>query len=213
MMAYGVRYDPILCDLDGTLADSAPGIVAAIRAACASCGVAIGEGVDLAAFVGPPLEESLAILAPEPELVPVLVRTYREEYGRMAPSTPLLPGVAPTLRSWTTGGTVLAVVTYKPAHLAQVMLTGAGIRGLFRLVVGRGRGRDPRRKADLLREALERLRPHAGVPLYVGDHEEDEAAARACGTAFMRVGPATWTDIAGLVAAGPALPRPARWTQ
>jgi len=208
-MVDGMRYDPILCDLDGTLVDSAQGIVAAIRAACASCGVTIADGVDLFSFVGPPLEKSFATLAPEPGLVPALVRAYREEYGRMAPSTPLLPNVRSTLRSWRVTGAALAVVTYKPARLAEAMLTGAGVRGLFDLVVGRRLGDDPRRKADLLGEALERLRPHAATPLYVGDHAEDEVAARVCGIDFVGVGPAGWSEIARLVAEGPVRPRPA----
>src|SRR5690606_3976063 len=75
------RYDLVLLDLDGTLADSAPGILASVRHAYAALGVATPAEPVLRGFVGPPLAESFATHGVPPDLVDDAVAAYREVYG------------------------------------------------------------------------------------------------------------------------------------
>ena len=49
------NYDVILFDLDGTLTDSAPGILNSVRYACRKLGLPIPGEETLRRFLGPPL--------------------------------------------------------------------------------------------------------------------------------------------------------------
>jgi phosphoglycolate phosphatase len=196
-------HDPILFDLDGTLVDSGPAIVAAVRSAARSVGAPVDEGSDLSFCVGPPLEEVFAhLLGEAPALVPRAIKAYRREYVQAARRSTLpMPGAEAALDRLAEAGSTLAVVTYKPAWIAEVVLRASGLFPRFALVAGRARGRDDLTKADLLQDALARLEPHSAAPLFVGDHDLDEEAARANGVAFARYGPLDWPAIADLAIA------------
>ena len=51
-------YKYILFDLDGTLTDSAPGIIRCVQYALEKCGKGSWDAADLFRFIGPPLTES-----------------------------------------------------------------------------------------------------------------------------------------------------------
>ena len=57
------NYDVILFDLDGTLTDSAPGILNSVRYACRKLGLPIPGEETLRRFLGPPLIASFRELA------------------------------------------------------------------------------------------------------------------------------------------------------
>ena len=50
------NYDVILFDLDGTLTDSAPGILNSVRYACRKLGLEMPSEATLRKFLGPPPE-------------------------------------------------------------------------------------------------------------------------------------------------------------
>jgi phosphoglycolate phosphatase len=72
----------LLFDLDGTLADSAPGIVASLNHAFAVCGIEPAAG-DLTRFIGPPLPQMLAVAVPGLTALQrdALIAAYRARYG------------------------------------------------------------------------------------------------------------------------------------
>lgn len=191
-----MKFDPILCDLDGTLVDSAPAITTALRIAFSTCAVELDPTQDLHSFVGPPLDRMLAKVIPEPDRVARVLEVYRQEYSRIIEvSTPLMPSADDAVRAFSNAGAKLGVVTYKPTPLAEVVLGGTGLLSLFDLVVGTIPREAPRSKAELLEEALTALRPHRRAPVYVGDHAEDREAAAHCGVAFLAYGPNNWPEI------------------
>jgi phosphoglycolate phosphatase len=191
-----LKFDPILCDLDGTLVDSAPTITTALHFAFSECGVKLDPEVDLASFVGPPLDRALARIIPEPGTAARVLDVYRREYSRLIDgSVPLMPGADAAITAFSEAGATLAVVTYKPTALAEDVLRGAGLRGLFPLVLGTTPRGPTRTKGELLHKALTALRPHRGTPLYVGDHAEDREAAAENMVAFLPFGPNDWQQI------------------
>jgi phosphoglycolate phosphatase len=197
-----LKFDPILCDLDGTLVDSAPAITTALRIAFSECGVEFDPALDFSSFVGPPLDRTLAQMVPEPDRAARVLEVYREEYSRLINgSIPLMPGADAAIRAFSEEGAILGVVTYKPKALAEEVLQGTGLRRLFHLVLGTTPRETPRSKGELLHEALEALRPHRRAPVYVGDHAEDRDAAAHNGVAFLPYGPNDWRDIMRLVLA------------
>ncbi len=188
-------FDPVVCDLDGTLVDSGPAIVATIRLACAEVGAPVRDDRDLAFCVGPPLEETLSILVGD-ELASRAAAAYRAHYGAIVrEASAAQPGAREALATLMHAGIPVAVATYKLMSLATATLEAAGLAGLITAVVGRGSSEDDRTKGELILEALRLVAPHGGRPVYIGDHDDDEIAATAAGVPFFRYGPLRWSDL------------------
>jgi phosphoglycolate phosphatase len=195
-----LRYDPVLCDLDGTLVDSTPAITTSIRKACAAVGAPLDQDLDLSFCVGPPLVESFTQLLADGQLVTRALDAYRHSYVELAGQlNPPMPGVQEALRRLDRAGATLAVVTYKLTWVAEEVLGAVGLREFFRAVVGLRDDDDSRSKHELLREALDLVDVPRPRPLYVGDLPIDEAAARTAGISFARHGKLAWADLAGMI--------------
>lgn len=196
------KYDAVVCDLDGTLVDSGPAIVATVRAACESVGVSLKD-MDLSSAVGPPLVTTFGRLLPDRSLIPPALQAYRSIYVEEVKRSAIpMPGALGALEAMFRDGVPLGVATYKLSMVAEIVLQAAGMRPYFTAVVGWADDADGRNKAALVAEALELISPHSSAPLYVGDLDADEEAATRAGIAFLRLGPASWDDILAAVIAG-----------
>lgn len=181
------RFDLVLFDLDGTLADTGPDIAAAFNAALERHGCAPVEESDVVRCVGGGVralvERLRPLLRPAPPEVDALAETFLEYYRR-APvvRTRLYPGVAETLPAIPARK---AVVSNKPADLSEEILRRLGVRDHFIEVVGGDTY--PRKKPDPqpLRETIRRW--GARSALMVGDGAADVAAACAAGCAACAV--------------------------
>ncbi len=187
-------WDLVICDLDGTLVDSTPSVVAAMVSTLDQLGVAPPADLDLSSCAGPPLHESLAHLLGPDDRVDEAIVAYRSHYRTEAWSlTRCMAGVEPALSEWREAKIKLAVCTYTPTPLAVDVLKQTGLARYFALVVGTDLRIDDRQvKADLLEETLRRCRRSREGTLYIGDHELDAAAAASAGVSFSRAGPSGW---------------------
>jgi phosphoglycolate phosphatase len=183
-------------DLDMTLVDSADGIIATLVAAIAA--VPGGEDVRLGReeiwpWVGPPLEMTVAALAPLTDPVAV-AREYRARYATIGvPRTRLLPGAREAILAVRAAGGRILVISAKAEAGVRDVLTAVGLDQADTrpdVVVG---GLFAAAKGDRLR--LE------GADVYVGDHPADVEAARVAGATSVAVatGP---TPASALTAAG-----------
>jgi phosphoglycolate phosphatase len=174
----------VLLDLDGTLVDSAAGILGSLEKAFAELHLPLPPGGLPRSLLGPPLYLSLPSLVGE-EVAPELVATYRRIYGdggllECAP----FDGIEALLSALAAGGVTTAVATSKAEVYAERIVAHRGWTGLFATVCGDTLdGRRPT-KADVVGEALRRLghrdrRPRAAV--MVGDRLHDVVGARAHG--------------------------------
>ena len=180
-------YEPVLCDFDGTLANSEPVILAAITAACAEVGVPIPEESDLRACVGPPLERIFPEVLGADVPVPELIAAYRRHYIEAAPSkTELMPGALDAIEAWIDNGIRVGIVSYKPLPVLQVVLEGIGLTPLLSVLRAPPLDEPPETKGVLLRDGLEALSPFRAQPVYIGDHQDDETAAEEVGVDFIR---------------------------
>ncbi len=161
-------------DLDMTLIDPRPGMVAAMNALADECGLPL-DGEAFAANLGPPLDHVLRGFEAPEERIPGLIDRFRELYpGIVVPRTVGLPGAAEALRAVRgLGGTVL-VVTGKYAPNAALHLEALGLE-VDELV------------GELWStEKATALRAHHAVA-YVGDHLGDIRGARAAGAVAVGV--------------------------
>jgi pyrophosphatase PpaX len=192
----------ILFDLDGTLVDTVPFILAAVRHAFDGYGACPTEA-EWIAGIGTPLRTQLAGFARRAEDVPALTDRYRAfwlaEHDRM---TRCFPGALEVVASLAARGHPLGVVTAKVEEGAWRTLRHTRLDRYMGAVVGADSC--PRAKPDPepVRLALSRLDREPREAILVGDSPHDLAAGRGAGVATVA---ALWGACAedALVAAGP----------
>lgn len=178
----GVR--GIVFDLDGTLVDSAPDIVAAVNAMLADLGHPPLVGAVIAGFVGNGVvrlvERTLDHVGSTARRQEALDR-FRSHYDA-APAnlTRPYPGVPEALEQLRFSGLPLGICTNKPEAPARALLDALSLDDFFEVVVGGDT--TPHLKPDPhpLLHAFERLCVPPGEGVFVGDSEVDaETATRA----------------------------------
>ena len=179
-------------DLDGTLADSAPGICSTFSTVLGEAGHPLPPMAELAALIGLPLGDIMVRYAPGATVddVELLVTRYRSIYTTsVVPATLLFPRAWSLLRACRAAGLELAIVTGKTTDVANAVLRRCRIRSLFKSVVGNERAVRPKPFPDLMHIALEELAVPASEVLLVGDGSHDvemgrDAGVRTCGVAW-----------------------------
>ena len=179
-------------DLDGTLADSAPGICSTFSTVLTEAGHPLPPMAEVAAMIGLPLGDIMLRYAPGATVddLEALVTRYRSIYSAsVVPATLLFPRAWSLLRACRAAGLELAIVTGKTTDVADAMLRRCRIRSLFRTVVGNERASRPKPFPDLLHLALEELGVPPEATLLVGDGTHDvemgrDAGVRTCGVAW-----------------------------
>jgi phosphoglycolate phosphatase len=174
----------VLFDLDGTLADSAPGILAGLRHAFEVNGLPpLGPDIERG-LLGPPFYESLPPLIGD-ALVPDVISSYREFYGREGMfDASAYAGVQQLLAELHGAGKIMAVATSKPEHYAVPIVEHLGLAQFFRTIGGDELDGSLRTKALVIEKVLGRLGdPEAADVVMVGDRSHDVEGARAHGIA------------------------------
>jgi len=186
----------VLLDLDGTLTDSAPGIVAGIRHAYGALGLPVPDDATLRSFVGPPITASFPAHGVPADRVDEAVRAYREVFaaGGMYDNR-VFDGIPDVLRTLRAAGCTLAVATSKPEVYARPICDRFGLTELVDDVFGAPLDEGTSTKADVIAKALAALGrtspvdPADGPVLMVGDREHDVHGAAAHGIRCLGV---TW---------------------
>lgn len=131
--------DLLLFDLDGTLSDPLVGIGRSINYALSHFGCAPLELSQLAAYVGPPLDQTFRTLtaATGDDDIHALVAKYRERYAEVGYSENVLyPGIPEALTALAASGIPMGICTSKRADFAEKILEMFGLRKHFRFVSG-----------------------------------------------------------------------------
>ncbi|ROQ37155.1 phosphoglycolate phosphatase [Frondihabitans sp. PhB188] len=200
-------YSAVLFDLDGTIADSAPGITKTLASTLAQLGEAVPTPAELLEWVGPPLPESftrhLGITGDELDHAMAL---YRGEYlAGGALDSVIFAGMEDLLRRVHEAGIPISTATSKPETPATMMLNHFGLSRYLDVITGASDDEKRGAKADVVEEALARLRA-LGVdvsrPVLIGDrhHDVDGAAAHGVPTIFVTWGYGSPAEQVGAVA-------------
>ncbi len=174
----------ILFDLDGTLTDSAPGIMNSFRHTIKHYGLPDQTDTELKRYVGPPLMESFSRYfgfneEKSQEAVSVY-RSYFAEKGLF--ENDVYEGIPEALTKLKEAGFILAVSTSKPEVYAKRILEHFKLDGFFATVCGIPLGDESMTKAQVIAETLERLGVNGeDSVLMVGDRDYDVKGARRNG--------------------------------
>jgi phosphoglycolate phosphatase len=155
-------------DLDMTLIDPRPGMVAVLDALAAETGLPL-DGEYFAAHLGPPLEQVMRGFGVAEDLIPALVARFRELYPEIVvPATVALPGASDALAAVRAlGGRVLVVTgKYAPNAARHLAAFGWEVDALVGELWAGGKA--------------EALRTH-DADIYVGDHVGDMVGAVTAG--------------------------------
>ena len=178
----------ILFDLDGTLIDSSPGILASFGRVLAAHGLAPVVPLE-ASLIGPPLAVTLqqvSGIADEARLAR-LVEAFKQDYdtaGCLA--TKVFPDVAAGLAQLAAAGSRLFIVTNKRLVPTRRILEALGLAPFFAGIHTRDET-EPMApsKTVVTQRVVARYGIERSRAFFVGDSDEDATAARENGLAFI----------------------------
>jgi phosphoglycolate phosphatase len=174
----------ILLDLDGTLVDSYPGILASCVAALRALGHEPDQTIDIRAMIGPPLEELMQILLRSygDDRIDEAVAAYRKHYGEggFRGSVPY-PDIAQSLEEMKQNGLRIYLATSKRAVFASRILDHLKFASYFDGIHGSLPGGELDHKPELLAHILSSHDLPPSRCLMVGDRRHDISGAHAVG--------------------------------
>lgn len=186
------RHTHVLFDLDGTLIDSAPAILASFRAAFAQTGVAPVRAID-AGIIGPPLVETLQHLSgsTDPACIDALTQAFKQSYDNSGyRATLAYPGIDALLDALAGAGCRLSIATNKRIHPTRLILEFLGwhrhFSHVYALDLFTPRLPD---KATMLQRLLDEQEIPRTDAIYIGDRREDGESAASNRLPFVA---ATW---------------------
>ncbi len=172
----------LLIDLDGTLMDPREGFIACIRHALASVDCVTPTDDEIASHIGPPLEETLAVLL-GPDLrhqVNQAAVLYRQRYAGVGIyENAVYAGIPEALRELQSTGAKLILATSKPQVFALRILEHFRLRQFFASVYGSELDGSRANKAELIAHLVrhESIEPHSTY--MIGDRMHDVRGAKA----------------------------------
>ncbi|MDT5154662.1 MAG: phosphoglycolate phosphatase [Mycobacterium sp.] len=171
----------MIFDLDGTLTDSAAGIVASFRHALGEIGAVVPEGDLAGRIVGPPMHVTLTSMGLG-DRADEAVTAYRADYtARGWAMNSVFDGIPALLTDLGAAGVRLAVATSKNELTARRIIEHFGLDEHFEVIAGASPDDVRSSKADVVAHALAQLAPLPQRVLMVGDRSHDVEGAAAHG--------------------------------
>ena len=204
--------DIILFDLDGTITDSARGIVDCFRHALAAVGAPPPDEATVRGVVGPPIVHTFRRLGLDDADVLRARAAYRERYEAQGwAENAIYPGLPELLGRLAAAGVTLGVATSKNERMARQILRHFDLAESFAFIGGASDDDSRTEKGDVIAHTLHALGrspkpPEAGgTPgvVLVGDRSHDVRGAARFGIPTVLVGWGYGT---------PEEHRAARWT-
>ncbi len=189
-MPAGRRFRTFLFDLDGTLIDSIPLIMASFRYTMRTHLGAVPDDTVWRAGFGTPLRPQLRKFARDDEHAARMVDTYRAytdaHHDRLLKSYTGIDGALGVVRG---AGARLAVVTSKTHALARRGLARCGLNEYFGVLIGADDVHEHKPHPAPVLAALDRLSADPDHTIFIGDSPHDIEAGRAAG---VQTGAALW---------------------
>jgi len=173
----------VIFDLDGTVWDSEPGIVATLAHTFEAMGVDVPSPEVLASNVGPPLRVMLSELGIADDSLDEAFATYRRRYtSHGVYEATLYPGVVDLLDALAADGHRLATATSKGIDPTLTMLEHFGLLDRFEYIGAASMDGTVSTKDAVLAMTLEALgAPDAAECVLIGDRHYDVAGSAVHG--------------------------------
>ncbi len=176
------KLNAVLLDLDGTLIDSKPGIVASHGAALRELGHVPDAAFDLTFVIGPVLEDVMGVVLAHygDTRVAEAIAAYRRHYAESGIfDVSLYDGVAALLPALTGAGLRLYLATSKRTAFATRILDHLGLTRHFADITGSEPDGFRDHKPELIADILARHAIDPEGAVMVGDRRYDIAGAHA----------------------------------
>lgn len=174
----------VLLDLDGTLIDSEPGIVASCVAALRALGHEPDKALDIRAAIGPPIEGLMRALLQRygDDRFDEAVAAYRQHYGESGflGSEPY-PGIGKSLEQMKRAGLEICLATSKRTTFARRILEHLEFATYFDGIYGSVPDGSLDHKPELLAHIVSQRNITPSRGLMVGDRRYDISGAHAVG--------------------------------
>lgn len=172
----------IVFDLDGTLTDSKPGLLASLRHMHDAMGWEQPDEAVLVTWLGPPTATILAAAGHDQAVVDRAIAAFRErlQAGGLVESS-MYDGMDALLADLHASGMPLAIATHKIQADAETVVAHYGLDAQVRGVHGRMPGEQHHSKAAVIERALASLGLEPAEAVMVGDRVNDIASAKELG--------------------------------
>lgn len=180
----------ILFDLDGTLTESAPGIMNSLKYAFKKLGDSVPDDSVLKKFVGPPLIESFMKFSGfSEEKATMAVDVYREYFAEKGLfENSVYEGIPDCLKRLREAGYTLGVATSKPQVFCERILDHFGLTEYFGVIKGIPLDGEDMTKAEVISEALGALGDvDRSEAVMIGDRAYDAVGAEENGVGCIGV--------------------------
>lgn len=171
-------------DLDGTILDSAPGIVAGMREAYAAAGLPAPDEATLRSWIGPPVLQTLEreLGSRGDDVVRVANEGFRAYFDSVgATQSEVFAGMPEAMVAIAAAGATIVVVTHKPLPLAERALADHDLRTLVSAVHAPASPNQLVPKEVLFENALRSIDTGTADVVAVGDRDRDIHAASSHG--------------------------------
>lgn len=182
-----MKFNSIIFDLDGTLVDSAPGILMSLGHAMKVTGITPARALT-PDVIGPPLADTLRALCPQADAATLAAVTaaFKQHYDTEGYlQTRPFEGVTELLDTLSDAGCLMFVATNKRHQPTQQIMHHLGLEPYFVAVYSLDSVHPPASsKGTLLHYLLAKHGLSAANTLYVGDRSEDKVAAQQANMPF-----------------------------
>lgn len=178
----GFKY--IFLDLDGTVTESAEGIINSVAYALEKLGKPVEDKSTLRCFIGPPLTVSFhEFFGFDDETAALGVKYYREYYPEKGIfENRLYDGIAEMLEKLSKTDKKIILATSKPEPFAVRILEHYGVAQYFDLIAGSSFDGTRNDKTDVMKYAIEQLQIEDIIEaIMIGDRKHDVIGARDVG--------------------------------
>lgn len=171
----------IFFDLDGTLSDSAEGIINCAALALEYFNLPVPSKEEMTVFIGPPLRDTFVKFGVKKENAEKAVEVYRSRYVPIGMyETKLYCGIKEMLEALKEKGFKLYIATSKPEGMAVEILKYLGIYDYFDIVCGATLDKSRDSKADVIAYLMSQINCEGGAVM-VGDTAFDVIGAAVHG--------------------------------
>lgn len=173
------RFDVVLFDFDGTVADTSPGIKEGLSHTFELNNMPQMTNKEMDRFIGPPLTDSFVkYCGVDMDKAKKMVLQFREHYHTKAiDKFVIYSAIEESVKILKEKGLLVAIATSKPEPMAIYILKKAGLYELFDIIQGATLDGKLVRKDDIIRCVLDREELKNKSILMVGDTEFDIVGA------------------------------------